>query len=173
MRITPSAISMTSLPVLQGLIGISNPPFDPVDLFSSGEEGVLYDPSQISTLFQDSAGTTPVTAVGQPVGRVLDISGNGNHLAQTTSTARPTLKVDATSGAYYLSDDGDDALTVSMPDLGTDATVVYAAENGLRFLEGQTIGSGNVDIPLNTTAVLYIDRALTTAEKADITAWFD
>ena len=43
-------------------------------LFAAGEQGVWYDPADFSTLFQDSAGTTPVTAVGQPVGLVLDKS---------------------------------------------------------------------------------------------------
>lgn len=43
-------------------------------LFSSSEPGAWYDPSDMSTLFQDAAGTTPVTAVEQPVGRMLDKS---------------------------------------------------------------------------------------------------
>jgi hypothetical protein len=43
-------------------------------LFASGEEGAWYDPSDFSTMFQDSAGATPVTAVGQPVGLILDKS---------------------------------------------------------------------------------------------------
>ena len=43
-------------------------------LFSSGEQGVWYDPSDFSTLFQDSAGNTPVTAIEQPVGLMLDKS---------------------------------------------------------------------------------------------------
>jgi hypothetical protein len=34
----------------------------------------LFDPSDLSTLFQDSRGTTPVTAVEQPVGLMLDKS---------------------------------------------------------------------------------------------------
>lgn len=42
-------------------------------LFASGEQGAWYEPSLAGgTLFQDSAGTTPVTAVGQPVGLMLD-----------------------------------------------------------------------------------------------------
>lgn len=48
--------------------------FNPVSFFSAGEQGVWYDPSDLSTLFQDSAGTTPVTAVEQPVGLMLDKS---------------------------------------------------------------------------------------------------
>lgn len=60
-------------------------------LFAAGEQGALYDPSDLSTLFQDSAGTTPVTAVEQPVGRMLDKSGRGNHATQSTTTKRPVL----------------------------------------------------------------------------------
>jgi len=43
-------------------------------LFSSGEQGWWYDPSNFATLFQDAAGTTPVTAMEQPVGLQLDLS---------------------------------------------------------------------------------------------------
>ena len=43
-------------------------------LFGASEPGAWYDPSDMSTLFQDSAGTTPVTAVEQPVGLMLDKS---------------------------------------------------------------------------------------------------
>ena len=43
-------------------------------LFSNGEPGFWLDPSDFSTMFQDSAGTTPVTAVEQPVGLILDKS---------------------------------------------------------------------------------------------------
>lgn len=48
--------------------------FSPSSLFAANEPGVWYDPSDLSTLFQDSAGTTPVTAVEQPVGLMLDKS---------------------------------------------------------------------------------------------------
>lgn len=61
------------------------------ELFANGEQGVWYDPSDLSTLFQDAAGTTPVTAVEQPVGLMLDKSGRGNHAYQPTATSRPVL----------------------------------------------------------------------------------
>lgn len=38
----------------------------------SENNGALFDPSDLSTLYQDAAGTTPVTAVEQPVGLMLD-----------------------------------------------------------------------------------------------------
>jgi len=49
-------------------------PFSPASLFNNGEAGVWYDPSSINTLYQDYQGVTPVTAVGEPVGLMLDKS---------------------------------------------------------------------------------------------------
>lgn len=48
--------------------------FTPADLFSAGEVGFWYDASDLSTLYQDSAGTIPVTAVEQAVGFISDKS---------------------------------------------------------------------------------------------------
>lgn len=86
--------------------------FDPLSLFASGEQGAWYDPSDLTTLFQDAAGTTPVTAAGQPVGRMLDKSGNGHHVLQSTGSLKPALKIDA-SGRYYLEFDGVDDVLIS------------------------------------------------------------
>lgn len=46
--------------------------FNPRQFFTANEQGIWLDPSDFSTLYQDAAGTTPVTAVGQPVGLALD-----------------------------------------------------------------------------------------------------
>lgn len=43
-------------------------------LFSKNEQGAWFDPSDFSTMFQDAAGTTPVTGMEQPVGLILDKS---------------------------------------------------------------------------------------------------
>lgn len=43
-------------------------------LFSLGEQGFAYDPNDLTTLYQDAAGTIPVTAAGQPVGLMKDKS---------------------------------------------------------------------------------------------------
>ena len=48
--------------------------FDPIRLFSASEPGVWYDPTDISTLYQNATGTIPVTSFGQPVGLMLDKS---------------------------------------------------------------------------------------------------
>jgi len=59
-------------------------------LFASGEQGAWYDPSDLSTMFQNRAGTTPVTADGQTVGLILDKSKGlvlGSELVDTANTA--------------------------------------------------------------------------------------
>lgn len=95
-------------------------PFSPLSLFAGGAPGAWYDPSDYTTLFQDSAGTTPVTAVEQPVGLMLDksqglvlgselvpstipsISGagwttNGTSITATSSTASGTIALTAST----------------------------------------------------------------------------
>lgn len=105
-------------------------------LFGSGEQGFWYDPSDFSTMYQDSAGTTPVTAVGQPVGKILDISGNNNHAYQATAASRPILRQDGV-GNYYLEFDGiDDSLATNSIDFtGTDKISVFA---GMYKTEGSS-----------------------------------
>lgn len=61
-------------------------------LFANNEQGFAYDINDMSTMFQDAAGTIPVTAAGQAVGLIKDKSGRGNHAYQTTSAARPILQ---------------------------------------------------------------------------------
>lgn len=92
--------------------------FSPISLFGAGEQGVWYDPSDLSTLFQDAAGTIPVTAAGQPVGMMMDKSGGGNHATQSTATSRPILQ--SSDGKWYLAFDGvDDGMVTGNIDLST------------------------------------------------------
>lgn len=92
-------------------------PFNPLDLFANGEQGAWYYPSDLTTLYQDSAGTTPVTADGDPVGLMLDKSGNGNHASQSVSASRPIYRTDGT--LHWLEFDGvDDLLTTGAQVIG-------------------------------------------------------
>ena len=64
-----------ALPVsLRGQLLSGTRKFSPASLFSANEPGVWFDPSDLTTLFQDPAGTTPVTAPGNTVGLMLDKS---------------------------------------------------------------------------------------------------
>lgn len=100
--------------------------FSPISLFASGEQGAWYDPSDLSTMFQDRAGTTPVTADGQPVGKILDKSGRGNHAVAPSDAARSLYKTDGTY--HWLQFDGvDDSLSTEAVDFtGTDEMSVFS-----------------------------------------------
>ena len=102
--------------------------FSPASLFSSGEQGVFYDISDTATLFQDSAGTTPVTAVEQPVGLILDKSGRGNHASQT-STSPDKRPVWSARYNLYLATDT----------LSTQNVTTVATSYRLRFTGAGTI----------------------------------
>ena len=102
-------------------------------LFANNEQGFFYDPNDLSTMFQDSAGTVPVTAVGQPVGLIRDKSGRNNHAFQTNSTSRPILRKNAVTGANYLEFDGtDDFLQTSNINFtATDKVSLFAGVRNL------------------------------------------
>ena len=72
--------------------GVTAVSFSPANLFTGGIKGAWFDPSDFSTMWQDSGRTTPVTAVEQPVGALNDKSGNANHATQATAGNRPTLR---------------------------------------------------------------------------------
>lgn len=71
------------------------------DYFASGERGFWVNPADLTSMKQDSAGTTAVTATGQSVGLINDLSGNGHHHSQATSGKRPVLQQDG-DGKHYL-----------------------------------------------------------------------
>ena len=81
--------------------------FSPSSLFVGGFKGAWYDMSDLSTMFKVD-GSTPAV-VGQAVGKILDRSGNGQHLIQTTESKCPLLVVDS-DGNLCLDFDGDDGL---------------------------------------------------------------
>jgi len=64
--------------------------FNPASLFGPSDTGAIYDPFMLTSLSQDNTGATPVTTVGQTVGRTVDQSGKGNHATQATAGSRPT-----------------------------------------------------------------------------------
>ena len=115
-------------------------------LFSAGEQGGIYIPNPIvngvQSLFQDSAGTAAVTADGDPVGLMIDQSGNGNSAAQSTSAARPTYN---TSPDRLSLDKVDDALIIAVPTGGWNGTMVLATDQGTASY-GVSIDAGAYDL---------------------------
>ncbi len=80
--------------------------FNPATLFASGEQGAFYDPGDPASMWQDVAAMV-AAVVGQPVTRINDKSGRGNHATQATAASRPILRQDM-FGNKYLDFDGID-----------------------------------------------------------------
>lgn len=78
--------------------------FTPAPLFADGSKGVWYDPSDLGSMSQDSAGTVPAVP-GAPVGRLRDKSGNVYDAVQPDPAKRPVLIADE-NGRLCLSGDG-------------------------------------------------------------------
>lgn len=101
-------------------------------IFAATTVGVWYDPSDFSSMYQDSVGVTQVTAVGQPVGLMLDKSkglvrsaelvGNGDFSDGTTGWT-PGTGWSVTGGRAEVSNAGAASHLVSTVANGTVITV--------------------------------------------------
>jgi hypothetical protein len=121
----------------------------PLSLFANGEEGWIFDAMDLSTFYQDAAMTTPAN-VGDPVGCWRDVSGNNNNRT-ASGTARPILRLNADTGAYYLEFDGTNDSMVS-PSVNLSATNKISAVVGAR--RSGTLGRMVWEFSANATANL-------------------
>lgn len=101
--------------------------FTPASLFTNNGPGAWYDPSDLSSLAQNSDGTGSVSE-NDIIKYVGDKSGNGNHATQSNGSKAPVLRKDA-NGKYYLEFDGtDDVLEVPAIDFtGSGQLSAFAA----------------------------------------------
>lgn len=135
--IAPTARPIAARSPLARAIGAVARAFTPAVLFRNGQQGVWYEPKPVidgqQILYQDSAGTTPVTSDGDPVGFMRDLSGNGNHATQSTSAARPLYRTDGT--LHWLEFDGvDDGLDAgTFPSVLNQPNTVLAAASIVNF----------------------------------------
>lgn len=129
-------------------------------LFASGEQGFFYDTNDLSTMFQDAAGTTPVTAVGQPVGLMLDkskglalgveIAPSLTSLAGWSVTGSPTSGTVTSDGdSITFNANGTSVLALLKTGLSVDkwykATITVASVSGLFVVE---IALGGASFPI-------------------------
>jgi hypothetical protein len=109
-------------------------------LFAAGEKGAWFDAGDRSTLFQDIAGTVPVTTVGQFVGKWLDKSGNGNHaVASANDTTRPTYQIDA-EGNPNVTFTKTPATQLTTPAINLTTTAQVTVCVGLNVLDSSSAG---------------------------------
>lgn len=81
--------------------------FDPADLTLR----IWLDPSDLSTMWQDVARTTPVTADGQLVASIFNKGTLGDYFIQATVAARPIYRT--SGGLHWLEFDGVDDILVN------------------------------------------------------------
>lgn len=141
---------------------------DPRALFAAGQVGVLFDPSVLSSVWQDSARTTP-GAVDQPVGSLDDLSGNGLHAA-ASGTARPTLRIDAT-GRYYIEFDGVNNRMATANVNMSAGTVAFATVGARKVSDAAFQAIMELTANPNTTAGAWALGCGTTAGDASRRTW--
>ena len=94
--------------------------------------GLWLDAADISTLFQDSAGTTPVTTNGQPIGLWRDKSGAGHDFTQATSVNRVSYDTSSKAAIQLSSPTFLQASAASLGTVSTSAnlTIIMTASTG-------------------------------------------
>lgn len=134
---------------------------DPSDI--SGLQ-LWLDFSDTSTLYQDAAKTTPVTANDDPVGCVEDKSGNSRDLTQTTSGYKPLYKTNIQNSLGMARfDSGDDELTRASFDYawvlgsGTNTTIFVVIKNLVTRIAAPQIQLGTAAGTRYLTILAYTD----------------
>ena len=100
------------------------------------------------TLFQDSLGTIPVTGHMQPIGRVLDKSGNGNHAHQPNSAFRPLWQNNGGLKSFWF--DGADDHLLSTLVAGNSNAMTYWVNYRAESQTGYLIHEGSNDTVRST-----------------------
>ncbi len=146
----PDRIALDLEPNLGLIVGGSSPaPFTPASLFGGGDSGVWYNISP-TYCFQERTGASATTSagVGDPVGTIAARAGDTNYATAPSDAARPILRQDGTTGAYYLEPDGTDdglmldssitgasgftcaAALITAPNQAVDAETIFASATG-------------------------------------------
>lgn len=150
-----------------------NTEWSPSELFSEGQQGFWYEPNDISTLFQNIAGTIPVLGNNDPVGKISDKSGNNNHAVQGISSRRMLYKQ---SPSRLFLDKVDDVFNVTM-DLSWEGTMIIATDEGVASYEIKASSNlhllGGRNFPGNfLIGVLFRNGSLAESEKQSTENYF-
>lgn len=127
-------------------------PFSPADLTLTG----WWDPSDLSTMWQDTAGTVPVTADGDLVARIDDKSGNGRNFTQSTSGARPVYKT--SGGLHWLEFAGSGDWMINSATLAT----LYGSTTFNAVVSARPESITTSTTPILAPAVLHGDEGAVT-----------
>lgn len=125
-----------------------------------------YDASDLTTLAQNSDGTTPATSENDPVGYVRDKGPNGYHMTQSVNNDRPLLDLSAQNGLPALRFDGsNDCLTSATGYLaGLISTIFLVAQRegdtsvATAVSMGRANDTGNIEVSLRNIFLSPNDR---------------
>jgi hypothetical protein len=130
----------------------------------------IFETGVRSSLYQDSSGTTPVTAVGQPVGKIvnrLTNTLNFTRFSATQSTAdhRPIYSDDGSENRCIVFDGVDDELDITAPVGGFIGTLILCWQNGATAYEVSipegTFSIGGPNIPdTKLFGIILIDTTI-------------
>jgi len=159
------------------IVGGTRPSFETVmkKLFANSEQGFWYDPNDLSTMFQDAAGTVPVTAVGQPVGLLLDKNKelelgvekvvNGDFSNGLTGWAAGTnASMTLSSGELILTTPGSQAVTVNN---AVYQTVIghYAGRRYNIEFDATYISGGDLSVGVGNQPAIIVSSAQNAGQK--------
>lgn len=126
-------------------------------LFANGEQGFAYDPNDLTTLSQDTAGTIPVASTGQPVGLILDKRKGLTLGSELNTTASPKMTGNAPVATY---DSTTKVGTVNRVDVSNQSFVTLTGATGGRWYKVSIKNTGSTQISLRNATALAVDATL-------------
>lgn len=146
----------------------------PDELFKEGQKGFWYEPNDITTVFKDVNGISPVIANNDPIGLMKDKSPNTVNAVQPVSSRRPSYR--QSPPRFYL-DRVDDELVVTIPTGGWVGDITIATDLGTATY-GVSLPVGNYLIGTsyfpsnNVIGILFRQGSLSLADKQLIEQYF-
>ncbi|UZS00914.1 hypothetical protein [Pseudomonas phage vB_PsaM_M1] len=149
------------------MLNTQDPPiFSILDLFDSGEQGVWYDPDDLSSLYQDVTGSIPVTAAGQPVGLMLDkkfglvrgneLAVNGNFENTSNWTLSVPVQISGSKLRFNSAFSNANATQAGIVEAGKDYEISYTVDSVTSGSIGiEMLGVGGFIGPSISTAGTY------------------
>ena len=144
-------------------------------IFLLKAKGLWIEDSDISTLFQDTAATSPITTVEQTIARMNDKSGNGLNMLQATAGARP--KYSARVNQFTKTEDLVNAAWIGY---GTTITPGFLAPDGSMTafkieITASSTGLVNICSPLTVTSGinLYVETYMRADTATDIVVGYE